>query len=150
MNKKLGRLLRPSRAIYFTLMGLFCAATVAAEQYWLAAAEAAVTLAAFALYMVNRKRRDRQILQYIQSASNTLEAMGQGESPFPTTLVRLGDGAIVWSNHRFSDITGIGDSMLEQRLQEVLPGFSTDWLAERKTEPWRSRYHRRCRPQPPA
>ncbi|MBQ3505040.1 MAG: DHH family phosphoesterase [Oscillospiraceae bacterium] len=134
MNKKLGRLLRPSRAVYFALMGLFCMAALAVQQYWLAAAEAAVTLAAFVLYMVNKKRRDRQILQFIQSASNTLEAMGQGESPFPTTLVRLGDGAIVWSNTRFSDITGIGDSMIEQRLQEVLPGFTTDWLAERKTE----------------
>ncbi len=134
MNKKLGRLLKPSRSIYFTLMVLFCMATIAVGQYWLAAAEAAVTLVTFAVYVVNTKRRDRQILQYIQSASNTLEALGQGESPFPATLVRLGDGAIVWSNHRFSDITGIGDSMMEQNLEDVLPGFTTDWLAERKTE----------------
>ncbi len=134
MNKRLGRLLKPSRSIYFTLMGLFCAAALATGQYWLAAAEAAVTLAAFAVFVVSTKRRDRQILQYIQSASNTLEALGQGESPFPATLVRLGDGGIVWSNRRFSDITGIGDSMMEQNLEDVLPGFTTDWLAERKTE----------------
>ncbi len=134
MNKKLGRLLRPSRAVYFTLMGLFCAAAMAVGEYWLAALETVITLGAFGLFLVNKKRRDRQILQYIQSASNTLEALGQGESPFPATLVRLGDGAIVWSNTRFSDITGIGDSMMEQQLEDVLPGFTTDWLAERKTE----------------
>ena len=134
MNKKLGRLLRPSRSIYFALMAIFCAASLAVGQYWLAAAEAAITLAAFALFVSNKKNRDRQIREYIQSASNTLESLGQGRTPFPATLVRLGDGGIVWSNHRFSDITGIGDSMMEQNLAEVLPGFSTDWLAERKTE----------------
>ena len=134
MNKKLGRLLRPSRSIYFALMAIFCAASLAVGQYWLAAAEAAVTLIAFFLFVANKRRRDRQIRQYIQSASNTLEALGQGRTPFPATLVRLGDSAIVWSNHRFSDITGIGDSMMEQHLEDVLPGFTTDWLVERKTE----------------
>ena len=134
MNKKLGRLLRPSRSVYFALMALFCAASLAAGQYWLAAAEAIITLLSFALFVSNKKRRDHQIRQYIQSASNTLEALGQGRTPFPATMVRLGDGGIVWSNHRFSDITGIGDSMMEQNLADVLPGFTTDWLAERKTE----------------
>ena len=134
MNKKLGRLLRPSRSIYFALLAIFCAASLSVRQYWLAAAEAAVTLIAFFLFVANKRHRDRQIRQYIQSASNTLEALGQGRTPFPATLVRLGDGGIVWSNHRFSDITGIGDSMMEQNLTDVLPGFTTDWLAERKTE----------------
>ena len=134
MNKKLNRLLRPSRTIYFAMLAIFCAASLAAGQYWLAALEAIATLLAFALFMSNRKRRDQKIRQYIQSASNTLEALGNGKSPFPATLVRLGDGAIVWSNHRFSDITGIGDSMIEQHLEDVLPGFTTDWLAEQKTE----------------
>ena len=134
VNKKLNRLLRPSRTIYFAMLAIFCAASLAAGQYWLAALEAIATLLAFALFMSNRKRRDQKIRQYIQSASNTLEALGNGKSPFPATLVRLGDGAIVWSNHRFSDITGIGDSMIEQHLEDVLPGFTTDWLAEQKTE----------------
>ena len=134
MNKRLGRLLRPSRSIYFVLMAVFCAASMAAKQYWLAALETAATLIAFALFVANKKRRDQQLRQYIQSSPNTLEALGHGRSPLPAALVRLADGAIVWSNHRFSDITGIGESMMEQNLEDVLPNFSTDWLAERKTE----------------
>ncbi len=134
MNKKLGRLLRPSRSIYFVLLAVFCAASMVAKQYWLAALETAVTLIAFALFVANKKRRDQQLRQYVQSAPNTLEALGHGRSPLPAALVRLADGAIVWSNHRFSDITGIGESMMEQNLEDVLPDFSTDWLAERKTE----------------
>ena len=134
MNKKLSRLLRPGVGIYFILMALFCAASLIAGQYWLAAVESAVTLGAFAGYMMNRKHRDRQIQQFIQSASNTLEALGKGDCPFPAFLVRLGDGGIVWTNGKFSELTGIADTMIEPQLEEVLPGFSTDWLASGKTE----------------
>jgi len=105
-----------------------------AGQYWLAAGESAVTLLVFAIYMVNRNYRDRQLHKYIQSTSNTLESMGRGESPFPAVLVRLGDGGIVWTNSKFSDLTGIADTMIEPQLDEILPGFSADWLVSGKTE----------------
>ena len=134
MNHKLGRLLRPGMGIYFSVMALFCAVTLLAGQYWLAVGECAVTLVVFAGYMINRNNRDRQIRKYIQSASNTLESIGKGESPFPAFLVRLGDGGIIWTNHRFSELTGIADTMVETQLEEILPGFSTDWLASGKTE----------------
>ncbi len=134
MNKKLGRLLRPGMGIYFVVMAMFCAAALLQGEYWLAAAETSVTLLVFMLYVMNRNRRDRQIQQYIQTASNTLEATSQGESPLPAVLARLGDGGIIWANHRFSELTGYADSMIEQQLEEVLPGFSTEWLASGKTE----------------
>ena len=134
MNKKLGRLLRPGMGMYFLVMAGFCAAALLEEQYWLAAAETSVTLLVFMLYIMSRNRRDRQIQQYIQTASNTLEATSQGESPLPAVLTRLGDGGIIWANHRFSELTGYADTMMEQQLDEVLPGFSTEWLASGKTE----------------
>ena len=134
MKRKLGRLLRPGMGAYFAVMAAFCAAALLEEHYWLAAAETSVTLAVFMLYVMNRSRRNRQIQQYIQTASNTLEAASQGESPLPAVLVRLGDGGIIWANHRFSELTGYADTMMEQQLDEVLPDFSTDWLAAGKTE----------------
>ena len=106
MNRKLGRLLRPGMGIYFCVMAAFCVAALLEEQYWLAAMETSVTLLVFMLYIINRNRRDRQIQQYIQTASNTLEATSQGESPLPAVLIRLGDGGIIWANHRFSELTG--------------------------------------------
>ena len=120
--------------MYFIMMAVFCAAALLAETYWLAAAETTATLVVFMLYVMSRNRRNRQIQKYIQSASNTLEATSQGESPLPAVLVRLGDGGIVWANHRFSELTGYSDTMMEQQLDEVLPDFSTDWLASGKTE----------------
>ena len=134
MKRKLGRLLRPGMGVYFAVMAVFCAAALLAEEYWLAAAETSVTLLVFMLYVIGRGNRNRQLQQYIQTASNTLEATSQGESPLPAVLVRLGDGGIVWANHRFSELTGYSDTMMEQQLDEVLPDFSTDWLTAGKTE----------------
>ena len=134
MNRKLGRLLRPGMGSYFVVMAAFCAATLLEGHYLLAAAEASVTLLIFMLYITNRNRRDRQIQKYIQEASNTLEATSQGEGPLPAVLTRLGDGGIVWANHWFSELTGYADTMMEQQLEEVLPDFSTEWLASGKTE----------------
>ncbi len=134
MTNKLNRLFRPGMGIYFVVMALFCAAALLVGEYWLAAGEAVVTLLVFLVYLFSRKRRDRNIQEYIQSAANTLEALGKGECPFPAVLVRLGDGGIIWTNARFSELTGIADTMMEQQLEEVLPGFSTDWLASGKTE----------------
>ena len=134
MNRKLGRMLRPGMGMYFVVMALFCAAALLAQQYWLAAAETSVTLLVFTLYVIGRRRRDREIQKQLEEYTNTLESTSQGESPLPAVLVRLGDGGIIWANHRFSELTGYADTMMEQHLEEVLPGFSTDWLASGKTE----------------
>ena len=134
MDKKLGRLLRPGVGAYYAAMMLFCAASLINGAYWLAALEFTVTLLVFIIHMVNRNRRDRQIQRYIQSASNTLESLSRGDSPFPAILVRLGDNGIVWANSRFTELTGISDTMVEVQLEDILPGFSTEWIASGKTE----------------
>ena len=134
VKDNLGRLLRPGVGIYFVVMAMFCAFTLLAGNYWLAIAESCVTMLVFAVYLFNRKRRDRKIQRYLAQAENTLESIGRGECPFPAVLVRLADGGIVWTNSRFSRLTGIADTMMEHELEEVLPDFSTDWLASGKTE----------------
>lgn len=134
MNKRLGGLLRPSVGLYLSLMAVFCGATLVAGQYWLAAAEAALTLIAFCIYVLQRNRRDQRLKNYLRSFPETVESVSQGANPFPTVVVRLADGGIVWTNHRFSSLTGISDTMMEHELGEVLPDFATDWLASGKTE----------------
>ncbi|MDY4507256.1 MAG: DHH family phosphoesterase [Candidatus Faecousia sp.] len=134
MNRKLDRLLKPGMGVYFFVMAAFCAAALLEGHYWMAAVETTVTLVVFMLYVMNRNRRGRQLQRYIQSMSNTLEATSQGESPLPAVLIRLGDGVIIWANHRFSELTGYADTMMEQQLEEVLPNFPLDWLESGKTE----------------
>jgi len=134
VRKRLGKLLHPGMGVYFFIMAAFCAAALLAEQYWLAALETTVTILIFMLYVAGRRQRELQIQQYLQTVSGSLEATSQGESPLPAVLVRLADGGIVWANHGFSELTGYADSMMEQQLEDLLPGFDTAWLAAGKTE----------------
>jgi len=134
MNKRLAWLLRPGMGIYFAVMGIFCAAALVLQHFWLAAVEGLVTLGLFGLYIAERNRRSREIQQYLQSTSNTLESVGHGSSPFPMVLARLGDGGIVWANRQFCDLTGFNDIMMEQNLEDMIPDFTVDWLTDRKTE----------------
>ena len=134
MNKKLARLLRPGMGVYFAVMLSFCLAALLLDHLVLAALEAGATLLLFVSYMIMRKLRQRSLLRYIEKAPNTIESKGSGESPFPTVIARLNDGHIVWTNHQFVEITGFSDTLVEQTLGDVLPGFSTGWVVDRKTE----------------
>jgi len=128
VRKKLGKLLQPEMGWYFAVLVIFCGAALYVGAYWLAAAEAVASLLVFLLFTLARNHRNKKLKQYLQSMSNTLEGVGQGESPFPAALVRLGDGSIIWANDKFSDLTGVAEAMVDYRLEDILPGFSTEWL----------------------
>ena len=134
VSRRLGRLLRPGMGVYFTVMGIFCAAALLTGQYGLAFAEGGATLALFSFYALDRTRRQKAIQRFIQTASNTVESVSHGDSPFPAVLARLGDGGIVWANSQFCHMTGFSDTMAERNLEDILPGFSADWLASGKNE----------------
>ena len=134
MNKRTGRLLNPGMGLYFWVMGGFCLASALLGQWLLAGVEAIVVALLFVSYLIFRKARHNQLLRYIQNDAATLESVSRGESPFPTAVIRMGDSGIVWVNDQFVNITGFTDLMTEQYLYDVLPGFKTDWLVERKTE----------------
>ena len=134
MSKKLSRLINPGMGLYFWVMLSFALAALLLNQYLLAAVEALVILLLFISYSILRKSRRRQLLRYIESNPNTLESVNRGETPFPTAVIRMGDGGIIWVNDQFVNITGFSDAATEQFLSDVLPGFKTDWLTDRKTE----------------
>ena len=112
----------------------FCLAAVLLGQFLLAAVEGIVILLLFGSYTIFRKARSRQLLRFLQDSPNTLESFNHGESPFPSVVIRLADGGIVRSNEQFAAMTGFSEAMTERQLSDVLPGFKTDWLVDRKTE----------------
>ena len=134
MKSKLKRLLHPGVGIYLGIMALFCVASLIMEQYILFVGEAAITVAACIFYTIHRARRHKQLKAFLQTVPQTLEATGKGDGPFPALVARLNDGGIVWVNDRFRGITDFSDSIQEKFLEDVLPGFSTDWLLSGKTE----------------
>ena len=134
MNQKLKRLFRPGMGGYFIVMLAFCAAAFVLRQYGLAGVELGVTVLTMIIYTVHRQHRSRKIHRYIRNAENTLESLGKGESPFPSVLIRLGDGGIVWTNSQFDAITQFSDAKVEKLLEDYLPGITYAWLAAGKSE----------------
>ena len=134
MDKKLIRLFRPSRTIYYVLMVAFAIGSMMVGQYLLGGAELLATAAAFFVHLSHQRSSNRRIRQYLQRAGDTLESTGQGASPFPAVLVQLGDESVVWCNAKFTELTGLTLTSVNHQLEDVLPGVGVDWLVSGKTE----------------
>ena len=134
MNRKLGRLIQPGLGVYFVVMFLFSAADLLLNHPLTAAAEAATTVLLLVFYQAGKSRRRRELENYIQTATDTLGTTDSGKTPFPMVLVRLGDGGLIWANESFTKVTGFKDKMYEQKITDLMPDFTTEWLGSGKNE----------------
>ena len=134
MNKKLGRLIQPSMGIYFICMLCFAVGTLFLDHPIAAACEGSITLLLFLGYQLDKARRRRDLAAYIQSATDTVDTATKKDMPFPMALVRIIDGELIMANSRFVNISGVKDSLFEQKLSSVIPEFSLEWLTSGKTE----------------
>ncbi len=132
MNKKLGRLLRPSQMVYILVLALFSAAALLLEQFPLAIAGFSATMLLLIANMIRVNHRNKSIQSFLQAAFATPDVMHNAENPLPMVLVRLGDGHILWHNERFTLLTTYTDRLYEQTVQDLLPGLTLDWLAAGK------------------
>ena len=134
MDKKLERLLKPGKGIYFFILFCFCALSFLTGYVWLGVGELAVALLTLAFYLVERRARTRNLEQYLQSDPDSLESVSKGEGPLPALMVRMEDGSVVWENYRFSKLTGGLKAMVDEKLEDVLPGASLEFLYNGKSE----------------
>ena len=134
LNKKLGRLIQPGMGIYFICMLCFAVGTLFLDHPIAAACEGGVTLLLFLGYQLSKARRRRDLAAYIQSATDTVDTATKKDMPFPMALVRIIDGELIMTNSRFIAISGVKDSLFEQKLSSVIPEFSLEWLTSGKTE----------------
>ena len=134
MNRKLGRLLEPGMDLFFIVMLIFAAASLMAGAASLAVTELLATGVLFAYYRYSQHKRRRELEAFIQSATNTLGTTDGGKTPFPMALVRMGDGALIWANDGFVELSGFRDRMHEQKITDLMPEFKMDWLVSGKRE----------------
>jgi len=134
VNRKLGRLIQPGMGMYFAVMLAFALAALLTDHLYLAIAEVVVTGLLFGFYQLNKAHRRRELESFIQSATNTLGTTDGGKTPFPMALTRLGDGALIWANEQFTELSGFRDKMYEQKITDMMPAFNTDWLVAGKNE----------------
>ena len=134
MNKKLGKLLRPSFGLFFVLLMVFAGLAAYLQYYILAIVEfsaVAITLIAYLVYW-NLRRKHMQ--KYLHKALENVTAAEGSQPPFPMVALRMEDNTVIYANEEFTKITGFRDYMVERSVDAVIPGFSTDWLSSGKTQ----------------
>ena len=134
MKKSVGRLLYPNTVWYFAVMLLFAAAAAVLRQYYLAGVALIVTLIVFTISRVQLSRRKRQLMSYVQTATDSVGISVHAGSAFPMAVIRLPENEIIWGNPSFFAITGLSDTACYQTLDSVISGFSTSWLREGQSE----------------
>ena len=134
MNRKLGRLLEPGLDLFFIVMLGFAFATLVAGAGQLALIELLATGVLYAYYQYSKGKRRRELEAFVRSTTNTLGTTDGGRTPFPMVLTRMADGALLWANNGFVDISGFREGMHEQKITDLLPDFEADWLVEGKKE----------------
>ena len=134
VNKKLSRLLEPGIGVYFLVLLLFVGAAVWSKQYYVAAAEGLMVVLLFVHNRMASGRRKKALMSYIQSTTDSLGTAFKTGSPFPMAVIKMNDSEIVWGNPSFYRVSGLKDSFLNQKMQDVVPRFSTRWLTEGRTE----------------
>lgn len=147
MNKKLKRLIQPGLGLCFAVMALFAAATAAFGSVWLAGAEAVAAAALFVYYIYRRNFRRKELEEYLRSLNDVPDEAKQGKIALPMLVANVSNGGILWTNDRFSDLSGFQEKVFRQDVQELIPGFNMDWLVSGKSEyPYDVRLGgRRCR-----
>ena len=134
MNKKLGRLLRPSMGMYFVFLFAFCAIALLAKKPLFAAVEIAVSTLLFAGYLLDKKERRQKLQIYARKLASERAGVRNGEPPFPVLLMRMSDGGVIYANDVFHSVSDLEDGIMERQIEDVIPGFQTDWLANGKVE----------------
>jgi c-di-AMP phosphodiesterase-like protein len=115
-------------------LGIFTVLSAVFGQYVLALVELGITAISFATYMLYRSYRKKELQDFVQKYTDHYAGTSGAASPFPTALIRLFDGGIVYADRAFVQVTGLNDSLKTRMIGQVLPEFTTDWLSAGKNE----------------
>ena len=134
MNRKLGRLLNPNMGLYLLVLLGFGVIALITKAFLLAGIALGVTALLFVLHLLDRKRTQVELHKFMRKHVDMADIPGGAEIPFPATMIRLSDNAILHGNDAFIRLTGLRDTFIKHKLNEFLPKFSTEWLLSGKTE----------------
>ena len=134
MNKKIGRLLRPGFGIFFGLLLLFAGLSIVMKYYLLAIIEFSVIALVLGIYIAFQNSRRKSIQKFLNTALEKVTVSNGSQPPFPMVALRLEDKGIVYANDEFVHLTGFRDFACEHTVDAVIPGFTTEWLYEGKTQ----------------
>lgn len=136
MNRKISRMLEPSVRLYFFFLACFAVAS-AFLNYYLAAAEGVILVILYLYFRSTNLRRQRKIVQYIDSITYDMDTATKDtmlNAPLPMVIFKPETDEVIWSNELFLQISGEREHLFDTKITHTVPGFSSRWLMEGKSE----------------
>jgi len=126
-----------STIVYFGVFAVFCALLLFFDDPKWGAIGFAVLLLEYVLFREADVRRRREVLKYFDNLeldtrhgkSDTIVS-----APFPTVVIRVDTGTIVWASEEFYAISGRRRRLFEVKLRDVVPEADLRWLLEGKKQ----------------
>lgn len=134
MDQKLKRMLQPNTELFLIIIVLFSLLALIVGQVWLAVLEAVVALTALTVHIAILGRRRKALAEFAQSVTGGESSPMWEDGPFPAVLFHPVTGQLYWYNHRFSEAAALAERMTQPLLDDLIPDFTTGWLAEGKSE----------------
>jgi len=134
-SKKLPRFLQPNVRLYFLLLIIFAVSTFFFGYYSsiLAGIQVVIIFIAAIYLHTATRRRNIKLLSYLESMSESMDLTVR-DTPLPVLIYNTETGEVIWSNEKFSAITGAEEPTFEQIITDVIPDYSWDWLLNGKNE----------------
>ena len=136
MNQKLNRMLEPRVKIYLVVLLIFAVITCVLNSY-VGLAELILVGLLFVFYLFTRSRRRKETAKYIAGITSNIDAASKDtmvNSPLPMVIFQPDTGDVIWTNDRFLKITGGREHLFDTKIDAAVPGFSTKWLLDGKSQ----------------
>lgn len=136
MSKKAVKLLEPNMKLYFLIAVIFCVVTLWCE-LWLGIAEAGVIALMYVYFHRTTQKRRENIQRYIDDRTDDMANAGKASvltAPFAMMVFRPDTQEVLWSNESFLQITGTRETLFNNKLSDLVPGFSVQWLFDGREE----------------
>lgn len=136
MNKKVKKFAEPSLQLYAVLLLVFAAVTfLFFQEPYLALGEAVATVILIIATLISRRRKRKQLVEYIESVTYEAEAAKNNtilNFPLPMAAYLLDSGRIVWGNQEFFTICGKRGPSFGEDMMDMVPGYNGKWILEGK------------------
>ena len=136
MNKKLTHLLEPQLQLYFLCLVLFAIVTLFFDPI-LGILELALVVILYFYYRDRNRRRQKELSKYIDNVTTNVDDATKDtmlNAPLPMVIFRPDSEEVIWSNERFLQLTDEREHLFDTKITATVPGFSSKWLMEGKSE----------------
>lgn len=136
MNKKIQRVIEPGTRLFLIILIIFAVITFFFKEE-LAITEFVVIAVLIVYSFLNARSRRRELVKYIEDVTYNAESAKNNtlmNFPLPIVVFKMEDYQVIWGNQIFFNLFSGKKPSFEARLNDMVPGFSSKWLMEGKSQ----------------